>query len=237
MTRTGGGGGRGGDRRRSPATPSAAAASLPASPLRVVLVTGFEPFGGDARNPSGEIARGLDGRVIGGHRVVGVVLPCVFGASIRELRRHLRRLAPDLIVGTGLAAGRTAITPEKLAANLDHARIPDNAGRRPQDRPVVRGAPLAYASTLPVPAIVAAIRRRGIAADISPSAGAFVCNHVFYALMHELRRRRRVRGGFVHVPWPADWEGAARSPVPFAAEIEAIEIAIRVSLARGRPAR
>ena len=131
---------------------------------RMVLVTGFEPFDGAEINPSQEVARNLNGTVIAGHTVVGALLPCVFGAAIPELQRLLRGHRPALVICVGQAGGRAAITPERVAINIDDARIPDNAGAQPVDRPVVRGGPAAYFSTLPVKAIVAALRAAGLPA-------------------------------------------------------------------------
>lgn len=175
-----------------------------AAETRNVLLTGFEPFGGEAINPSGEIARQLHGAVIGGHRVCGALLPCVFGAAIAELKRQMRVTKPALVICVGQAGGRAEITPERVAINVDDARIPDNAGRQPVDRPVVRGGPAAYWSALPIKAMVAEMRRQGIPAAVSQTAGTFVCNHVFYGLMHALATQPAlagVRGGFIHVPW------------------------------------
>jgi pyroglutamyl-peptidase len=197
-----------------------------------VLVTGFEPFGGDVSNPSGEIALALDGRVIAGRTVRGAVLSCRFGHSLRELRQLLRKTRPELVVCLGLAGNRVEITPERVAINVDDARIRDNAGRQPVDRPVVRGAPVAYWSTLPVKAIVSALQRRGVPASVSQTAGTFVCNHVFFGLMHALRREKKVRGGFTHVP-PID----AAPGLSLAQMTEAIAEAIRVSLTRRRDLR
>ena len=169
--------------------------------MKTVLLTGFEPFGGDPFNPSAEIARQLNGAVIGGHEVIGAVLPCVFGKATRELQRLIKLRRPTLVICLGLAAGRTAITPERIAINVADARIPDNAGRQPVDEFVVRGGPAAYWSTLPVKAIVVALQARGIPTEVSQTAGTFVCNHVFYGLMHQLVRTQPcIRGGFIHVP-------------------------------------
>jgi len=205
--------------------------------MKTVLLTGFEPFGGDPFNPSGEIARQLDRAIIAAHKVIGAVLPCVFGKDTTELRRLLRLHRPALVVCLGLAAGRTAITPERIAINVADARIPDNAGRQPVDKPVVRGGPTAYWSTLPIKAIVAALQAHGIPAEVSQTAGTFVCNHVFYALMHELARTKmRVRGGFVHVPaLPKD--AVTHSGLPLPEMTEAIRIAIETSLRRSRDVR
>ncbi len=167
---------------------------------RTVLVTGFEPFGEERTNPSMAIAQAMDGRELAGHRVVGVVLPVVFGESRRQLDALLRKLQPALVVCLGVAGNRQAITPERVAINLDDARVPDNAGQQPLDKPVVRGGPVAYWSTLPVKPMVAAMEATGVPVKLSETAGTYVCNHVFYGLMHRLQQRRGVRGGFVHVP-------------------------------------
>ena len=205
--------------------------------MKTVLLTGFEPFSGAKVNPSGEIVRGLHGRVIAGHRVEGVVLPCVFGASVRELRKALRRARPALVIALGQAGGREGVTPERVAINVDDARIADNAGRRPVDRPVVRGGPAAYWSTLPVKAIVAALRRRRIPASISQTAGTFVCNHVFYGLMHALRRQPRVRGGFIHVPFLPEQAGRKQPGLPLATLTMAVATAVAVAATTRRDVR
>jgi pyroglutamyl-peptidase len=204
---------------------------------RTVLVTGFEPFGGGATNPSQEIARALAGREIAGRRVAGAVLPCVFGDANHALRRLLREHRPELVICLGLAAGRSGITPERVAINVDDARMPDNAGCQPVDQPIVAGGPAAYWSTLPIKAIVAALRTRGIEASVSQTAGTFVCNHVFYGLMHALRRRPGVRGGFVHLPEEAGRGGADASGLSREAMIAAIAEAIAVALCTRRDRR
>lgn len=198
--------------------------------MSTVLVTGFEPFGGDPSNPSEAIARALDDRTIDGRRVVGAVLPCVFGASLAELKRLLRRHAPDLVIALGLAGGRADITPERVAINVDDARIPDNVGAQPVDRPVVPGGPAAYWSTLPIKTIVAALRARDLPSSVSQTAGTFVCNHVFYGLMHALSRRPGVRGGFIHVPFTPDLVMRNEPSLPIERVTAAIALAIEVSL-------
>jgi pyroglutamyl-peptidase len=205
--------------------------------MKTVLVTGFEPFGGDARNPSGEIARALDGRTIAGRVIVGAVLPCVFGSSVTELKKRLRVHRPELVICLGLAGGRAGITPERVAINLDDAYIADNAGAQPVDRPVVRGGPTAYFSTLPVKAIEAALRDGGMPAAVSPTAGTFVCNHVFYALMHALHGKRGVRGGFIHVPLLPEQAKAGQPSLPLEVMIEAVALAVNVTLRSRRSRR
>lgn len=168
--------------------------------MAIILLTGFEPFGGEAVNPSWQIAHSLDGEVIEGARVVAQQLPCVFGESLRVLRRALKDHAPHLVLALGQAGGRTDLTPERIAINVNDARMPDNAGQRPIDTPVVPGAPAARFSTLPIKAMVAAMQAAGVRASVSQTAGTYVCNHVFYGLMQALHRQAGVRAGFMHVP-------------------------------------
>jgi pyroglutamyl-peptidase len=202
--------------------------------MRTVLITGFEPFAGDQRNPSMDVAMRLDAEMIAGRRVVGAVLPCVFGASLRMLERRIRRYRPEIVICLGLAGGRREITPERVAINVNDARIPDNAGKRPVDRPVVRGGPAAYFATLPIKAIVAALRERGVASSVSQTAGTFVCNQVFYGLMHVLRCQRTVRGGFVHVPFLPEQARGGEPSLPLGTMVEAIALAVEVSLCTRR---
>ena len=167
---------------------------------RNVLITGFEPFGGGARNPSAEIAQALHGSRIYGREVCGVVLPVAFGRSGVCLKQAIKETDPELVICLGLAGSRRSLSLERVAVNLDDAAIPDNAGQQPIDTPVVRGGPTAYLTTLPVKRIAAALIKREVPVELSSTAGNYVCNHVFYHLMHQLRRRPGVRGGFIHVP-------------------------------------
>jgi len=170
-----------------------------------ILLTGFEPFEKDTLNPSWEVARALDGWTFEAEgrtvRVHAVQLPCVFGTSATALREAMARLQPQLVVSLGLAGGRHEITPERVAINIDDARIPDNAGGQPIDEAIAGEGPVAYWSTLPIKAIVRDLRTAGVPATVSNTAGSFVCNHVFYALMHALAQGgQSARGGFVHLP-------------------------------------
>jgi pyroglutamyl-peptidase len=169
-----------------------------------VLVTGFDPFGGQPLNPSWLAAQALDGAEIDGHRVVAAQLPTRFGDSLAVLQELLGLHRPALVLCTGQAGGRSAISLERVAINIEDARIPDNAGRQPIDTPVIAAGPAAYFTTLPIKAMLAAMLAEGIRADVSQTAGTFVCNHVFYGLLHMLATDPRwagTRGGLVHVPW------------------------------------
>ncbi len=204
---------------------------------RLILLTGFEPFDGASVNPSAEIVRRLQGRKLGRHTVVGLVLPCRFGRALAVLNREIRRLDPALVVCLGQAGGRAEITPERIAINIDDARIPDNAGKLPVDRPIVPRGPAAYWSTLPIKAIVEALQARGIPAAVSQTAGTFVCNHVFYGLMHALRRRRGVRGGFVHLPWLPEQAGPGQPSLSLDVMAAAIEETLKVAMGRKKDLR
>ena len=165
-----------------------------------ILLTGFEPFDGEAVNPSWQVAQALHGEQIGGAHVQSLQLPCVFGAARVALAAALEELGPALVLALGQAGGRSDFSIERVAINVDDARIADNAGAQPVDEPVVAGAPAAYFATLPIKAMVAALHNAGLPASVSQSAGTFVCNHVFFALLHELAARPTVRAGFMHLP-------------------------------------
>ncbi|MBE7369608.1 pyroglutamyl-peptidase I [Ramlibacter pallidus] len=168
-----------------------------------VLVTGFDPFGGSPTNPSWHAVHALNGRTLEGRRVVGAEIPTVFGTSLDRLAELMVEHQPELVVCTGQAAGRSAISLERVAINVNDARIPDNAGRKPIDTPVVKDGPAAYFTKLPIKAMLKALLDEGINAEVSQTAGTFVCNQVFYGLMHLLDQRQwdGVRGGLIHVPW------------------------------------
>ncbi len=200
--------------------------------MDTILLTGFAPFGGEPVNPSYEIARALDGSVVAGHRVAAWELPCEFGHALQALSDAIARTAPRLVLGLGQAASRGEISVERVALNVDDAPIPDNAGVQPVDRPVVAGGPLAHPSTLPIKAIVAALRAAGIPAGVSQTAGTYVCNHVFYGLQHALAGTG-VASGFIHVPLlpeQALHRPAGHPSLPLPVMIEAVRIALEVSL-------
>lgn len=180
--------------------------------MKTVLLTGFEPFGGESLNPSWEAVRQLDGESLAAElQIVAVQLPCVFGAALAALNAAIAQHQPVMVLCVGQAGGRSELSFERVAINIDDARIPDNAGQQPVDVPVIAGAPAAYFTSLPVKAIIAALREAGLPAALSHTAGTYVCNHVFFGLMHEAARRGDIRqAGFVHIPFlPAQ---AARHP-------------------------
>lgn len=189
-----------------------------------VLLTGFAPFDGAATNESWEAVReAVPALVARGIDAEGVELPVEFGAASELLAEAVRSLRPRLVIAVGLAAGRTAITPERVAINIRDARIPDNAGASPVDEPVVPGGPVGHFSTLPIKAIVAALAADGVPAAVSQTAGTYVCNDVFYSLQHLLAtdpELAEVRGGFVHVP-SAD---VVDSPTAARALVRAVEV-------------
>ena len=202
--------------------------------MRSVLVTGFEPFAGQRVNPSQLAIEKLAGRTIAGRRIETAILPVVFGDATVALQRALRRYKPELVICVGEAGGREAITIERVAINVDDARIADNAGARPIDRAIARRGPAAYWSTLPIKAIVAALARNQVPAAVSQTAGTFVCNHVFYGLMRMLARRRGVRGGFIHVPFV---RGQGRPSLPLSTIVAGLELAIATAVKTKRDVR
>jgi pyroglutamyl-peptidase len=212
---------------------------------KTLLLTGFEPFGGDPVNPSWEVAQRLHGQMLTAAdgrsvRVVAVQLPCVFHRALDVLGAALASHRPSLVVALGLAANRREISLERVAVNVDDARIPDNAGSQPIDQPVLDGGPAAYFSTLPIKAVVAALQGAGLPAVVSQTAGTFVCNHVFYGLMHRLQRQRRpphrppVRGGFVHLPaLPGQVSAQGLPGLALDEQLRAVRLALQVMLDTG----
>lgn len=183
-----------------------------------ILVTGFDPFDGESCNPSWDAVSQLSEQIAGAEIVMKCV-PTEFRRATAEVSEAIDELAPDAVVLVGQAGGRADVTPERVAINLEDARIPDNAGAQPIDVPVADDGPAAYFSTLPVKAMVAAIRDTGLPAYLSNSAGTFVCNDLMYGVLHHLAMtgRTAVRAGFVHVPFvpeqAARYEGAASLPL------------------------
>lgn len=208
----------------SPESAETAAARAP------VLITGFDAFGGDAVNPSWLVAERLGESAILERPVVAAQLPTQFDVSLQRLRALLAAHRPALVICLGYAANRSALSLERVAINVNDARIPDNAGWQPIDTPVVAGAPAAYFTRLPIKAMRAAIQEAGIAVEVSQTAGTFVCNHVFFGLMHALATQPglgAVRGGFIHVP---PLSGQANGGMALDPMAEGLRIGIRMAL-------
>lgn len=174
-----------------------------------VLVTGFDPFGGSMVNASMEAVRRLPSR-IGRLEIAAAQLPTSYGRAPAALEAAIAESGPALVLCVGEAADRSALCIERIAVNIRDARIPDNDGAQPVDVPIIPGGPAAYLATLPVRAAVAALNAAELPAEISMSAGTFVCNHVFYSLMHlAALRGQPFRGGFLHVPRLPQDKGSA----------------------------
>ena len=198
------------------------------------LVTGFDPFGGDKVNPSSLAVKRLE-KQIGSLAVHTAELPTSYALSAGVLRRVIEEIEPDIVLCVGQAGGRTELCLERVAINVQDARIRDNDGMQPIDVPVVAGGSSAHFSTLPIKACVAAMREAGLPAAVSNTAGTFVCNHIFYALMDMVQGRSpAIRGGFLHIPYvpeKASRLGGAPS-MALADIVRGIEIILEVSASR-----
>jgi pyroglutamyl-peptidase len=166
----------------------------------ILLLTGFEPFGGERQNPSWEVARRLDRKSIGGLEVRAVRLPVAMTPAIRRLKQSIARLSPAAVLGLGQAGGRPALSLEQVAINLFSNDEVSGGGRT---REIVAGGPEAYFTRLPLTRMLNALKREGIPAALSLTAGAFVCNSMMYAGLHALRRRPSIPSGFIHLPYEA----------------------------------
>lgn len=200
--------------------------------MKKVLLTGFEPFGGEEINPSLEIAKILNEKETAEYKIFSRKLPCVFGDAIQQLKAVIQEIQPDLVLCVGQAGGRPELSIERVAINIDDARIPDNKGNQPIDVPIISGGPVAYWSSLPIKAIVKHLHEAGLPASISQTAGTYVCNHVFYGLMHEIQQSD-IRGGFIHIPFLPEQtkERPQTASLELKDMVRGIEIAIQVSTA------
>ncbi len=166
-----------------------------------LLLTAFEPFGGEVINPGLEAIQLISDK-IGDKEIVKAVIPTAFDTSIATVIAYIQKEQPDIVLSIGQAGGRSDITVERVAININDARIPDNEEKQPVDQPIVEEGPAAYFSNLPIKAMVQAIREVEIPASISNTAGTFVCNHLMYGVLHYLKEHYpQARGGFVHVPF------------------------------------
>jgi pyroglutamyl-peptidase len=206
--------------------------------MKTVLLTGFEPFNQETINPAWEAVRALQGWKGKGFAVQVLQLPCVFGEANLVLDEALQRLAPEVVIAVGQAGGRVDLSVERVAINVDDAPIADNARRQLVDEAIVEGGPAAYFSTLPIKAIVAALREAGLPASVSQTAGTFVCNHVFYGLMHRSAGSGR-RAGFIHIPYLPQQAMAhpGAASMALADMVAGLKIAVEVALNAGADVR
>ena len=170
--------------------------------MKKLLITGFEPFGGESINPSWEAVSMLPNE-INGYELTKLLIPVIFGDAAECVAQAANELSPDTILCIGQAGGRNSITPELVAINLQHAPIPDNNGYQPKDEPIIAGGQNAYFSTLPVRKIAEAVHQAGIASQVSYSAGAYVCNELLYRLLARFENSD-TRVGFIHIPYCAE---------------------------------
>ena len=166
-----------------------------------VLITGFDPFGGEKINPAWEAVRALPDN-IDGIEVVKLQIPTVFKKSAKKLFENIDSVKPDVVICVGQAGGRYEFSVERVAINVDDGRIPDNDGYQPVDSSVFEDGENAYFSTLPIKAIVEEVKKAGIPAAVSNTAGTYVCNHIMYSLLYYLNKNNlNIKGGFIHVPF------------------------------------
>ena len=166
-----------------------------------VLVTGFDPFGGENLNPALEAVKSLPSEIQGAE-VRWLEIPTVFYKSAEILKEEMRRYQPDIVLCIGQAGGRRGLTPERVAINQDDARIPDNEGNQPIDLPIRQDGASAYFSTLPIKAMVQEIKKQGLPASVSNTAGTFVCNHLMYQALYLVEKEfPNMKAGFMHIPY------------------------------------
>ena len=172
--------------------------------MSAVLVAGFERYGITPVNPAEKVARALDNETIGDARVVGLVVPSLYWKCIEAVKAAIEEVRPRMVILLGEYAGRSMITVERVATNFNDATrygLADNAGTAPQDEPTIEGGPVAYYATLPLRAMVKAMRAAGIPADISDTAATLMCNHLMYGVLHHIAKQRLdIRAGWIHLP-------------------------------------
>ena len=169
-----------------------------------ILITGFDPFGGEPVNPALEAVKLMKDEITGA-KIIKLEIPTVFQKSVEKIHEMMKAERPDVVLSIGQAGGRFGVTPERVAINVDDARIKDNEGNQPVDTPIFTDGEAAYFSNLPVKAMVEAIKNKGLPSTLSNSAGTFVCNHVMYGVLYYIHKEfPNVRGGFIHVPFITD---------------------------------
>ncbi|WP_455793876.1 pyroglutamyl-peptidase I [Clostridium butyricum] len=166
-----------------------------------VLITGFDPFGGESINPALEAVKKLPDN-IAGSEIIKIEIPTVFRKSLEKIEENIIKHNPDIVISIGQAGGRFGITPERIAINIDDARIPDNESKQPIDLPIFEDGENAYFTTLPIKAMVEEMKKGEIPCSVSNTAGTFVCNHVMYGILYMAAKKYpNIKGGFIHVPY------------------------------------
>ena len=166
-----------------------------------ILITGFDPFGGENINPALEAVKKLPDTILG-QEVIKIEIPTVFKKSLEKIEENIQKHNPDVVISVGQAGGRFGVTPERVAINIDDARIKDNEGNQPIDISIYEDGEAAYFSNLPIKAMVKEMNDNGIPASVSNTAGTFVCNHVMYGILYLIDKKYpNIRGGFIHVPY------------------------------------
>ncbi|MBO5502204.1 MAG: pyroglutamyl-peptidase I [Clostridia bacterium] len=193
--------------------------------MKKLLITGFDPFGGEAVNPSWEAVVRLDDS-IGSYLLTKLQLPTLFSKAAAVLLETAATLKPDVILCIGQAGGRKGITPEVIGINLREARIPDNGGNQPLNQPVLFDGPAAYFATVPVWDMVAAMQMDGIPCGLSYSAGTFVCNDVLYSVLHHYDGTA-TRAGFIHVPYLPEQAKENQPSLPLEEIVRGLTLAIK----------
>jgi pyroglutamyl-peptidase len=205
--------------------------------MKTVLLTAFEPFDGETLNPSIEVAKAIDHKRFAEAQVETLILPVDRFKAIDVVLTRMERINPDVVVMLGEAGRRFRITPERVAINVDDFRIPDNKGNQPNGEPIVEGEPVGYFSTLPIYAIVEKLIAAKIPAQISDTAGTYLCNRLFYCVMNFIATKRLpIQAGFIHLPYMHEQTIEKRLDFPSLSRetlIEAIKIAIEATLVTG----
>lgn len=166
-----------------------------------ILITGFDPFGGESINPALEAVKKLPDTILG-QEVIKIEIPTVFRKAIEKIEENIEKHNPDVVISVGQAGGRFGVTPERVAINIDDARIQDNEGNQPIDISIYEDGENAYFTNLPIKAMVKEMNDNGIPASVSNTAGTFVCNHVMYGILYLIDKKYpNMRGGFIHVPY------------------------------------
>ena len=192
--------------------------------MRKLLITGFEAFGGESVNPSWDAVCLLP-REIADFSITGLCLPVVFGDAADKVISVAHELSPDVILCIGQAGGRSAVTPEMIGINLRHATIPDNAGNKPADEKILPDGDAAFFSTLPVRKIKERIESKGIASQVSYSAGTYVCNDLLYTLLNHFKQTNTLVG-FIHVPYSDEQKKENMPSMPLETIVSALIAAI-----------